>query len=155
MQKVIKYLGTTSGDATPGDAAPHPNLQDGQSVKAAPQPMPTGTQTFTPEATRDIEDRPGVYRFYNRNGKLVYVGISATLGERLRRYHGAPTPNPEHSTYAVKPDVERETVYFSYEYKDSIEHAEATERNTISRYNPELNVASGGGWHENPGSGHQ
>jgi len=33
-----------------------------------------------------IPNKPGIYRFYNRNGKLIYVGHSKKLRHRVQSY---------------------------------------------------------------------
>lgn len=47
-----------------------------------------------------IPNKPGIYRFYNRNGKMIYVGHARKLRHRIQSYKQAdcyrehPTKKP-------------------------------------------------------------
>jgi hypothetical protein len=48
-----------------------------------------GRTAFGPDLLAEIPDRPGVYRFYDRDGRLLYVGKSRELRRRVTGYFGS------------------------------------------------------------------
>jgi len=47
-----------------------------------------GRTKFGPDLLRELPERPGVYRFLNRSGKVLYVGKSKDLRTRVSGYFG-------------------------------------------------------------------
>lgn len=83
---------------------------------------------------KTLTDKPGVYLFYNRDGKLVYVGKATSLRSRVKSYFTGPrSPRPVelmiHHVAKIK--------FFT---TGSALEAIILEGNLIKRYWPEYNV---------------
>jgi len=71
-----------------------------------------------------IANRPGIYRFYNSNGKVIYVGRSKYLRKRLQSY----VQKDDFQVHPTKNPLRREATHFSYEYTDSVLESKRKEK---------------------------
>jgi len=94
-----------------------------------------------------LREAPGVYRFYNRSGKLIWVGVSSNIKERVRRYRGAPSYSEGASAYAVRPEVVSNISSFSITYTEDMEAAQEIEKRYLARSKYNRN-RSGYTWHK-------
>lgn len=83
---------------------------------------------------KKLPDAPGIYLFYNKNKKLVYVGKATSLMHRVRSYFsGKKTPRPIeemiHEVYSIKHII-----------TDSVLEAIILEANYIKKFQPLYNV---------------
>lgn len=79
--------------------------------------------------------RPGVYLFYNKKGKIIYVGKAGNLKSRVRQYwQKSVTPSP--AKFSMMKKVEK----IKIEVCDSEIEALLLEANLIKKYQPEYNV---------------
>jgi len=58
-----------------------------------------------------IPNKPGVYRMYDKNGKLLYVGVARKLRHRVQSYHQKDDPKEHPTKPSLRPKI------YSYEYK--------------------------------------
>lgn len=70
-----------------------------------------------------INNRPGMYSFYDRNGRRLYVGHSKVLRHRLQSYYQGDD-FWEHPTKRI---LRKKIAYFKVEYLP-LKHAMAKER---------------------------
>lgn len=86
------------------------------------------------DALRDLPDRPGVYRFYNETGELLYVGKARSLRKRVRSYYSSRST--DHRMVAHVPEIAR------IEWEATRDEARALEREgeLIAELNPRYNV---------------
>jgi excinuclease ABC subunit C len=86
------------------------------------------------EYLANLPDEPGVYRFYDASGELVYVGKATSLRSRVRSYFRGPkTPRPIES---MMHEVERIEVTTT----ESVLEAIILEAVLIKRHQPKYNV---------------
>ena len=57
------------------------------------------------DALRDLPNRPGVYRFYNEAGELLYVGKARSLRKRVRSHYSSRST--DHRMVAHVPEIVR------------------------------------------------
>lgn len=86
------------------------------------------------DTLRDLPDRPGVYRFFNAAGELLYVGKARSLRRRVRSYWSSRST--EHRMVAHVPEVAR------IEWEVTRDEARALEREgeLIATLAPRYNV---------------
>lgn len=58
-----------------------------------------------------IPNKPGVYKFYDKNGKLLYVGVAKRLRHRVQSYHQKDEFNEHPTKKDLRPKIH------TYEYK--------------------------------------
>lgn len=87
-------------------------------VQRMPEPSGGYHMEFTKENVAQIENRPGIYRFYDKNKKLIYIGRSHILKHRLQSYYQKDDFDEHKTKAALRDDI----AYFNVEYK-SIEEA--------------------------------
>jgi excinuclease ABC subunit C len=81
----------------------------------------------------DIPEEPGVYRFYNKSEKVIYVGKAKNLKNRLSSYFGS---NLAQKTYRMV----HEAVRVDWTIVDTELEALALEFSWIKQYHPTYNV---------------
>ncbi|MFH1143972.1 MAG: nucleotide excision repair endonuclease [Candidatus Eisenbacteria bacterium] len=54
--------------------------------KAAEEELWAAERSFTVEDIENLPEEPGIYRFFDREGNILYVGKSANLRRRVRSY---------------------------------------------------------------------
>ncbi|MEY4972897.1 MAG: hypothetical protein RL399_854, partial [Actinomycetota bacterium] len=81
----------------------------------------------------DIPEEPGVYRFYNKSDKVIYVGKAKNLKNRLSSYFGS---NLAQKTYRMV----HEAVRVDWTIVNSELEALALEFSWIKQYHPTYNV---------------
>lgn len=86
------------------------------------------------DTLRDLPDRPGVYRFYNEAGELLYVGKARSLRKRVRSYYS--NRSTDHRMVAHVPEIAR------IEWETTRDEARALVREgeLIAEGNPRYNV---------------
>lgn len=57
-----------------------------------------------------VPNKPGIYRFYDQNGKLLYVGHAKKLRHRIQSYRQKDCPK----THPTKPRLRKKIYNFSY-----------------------------------------
>lgn len=88
----------------------------------------------TEEYLANLPDEPGVYRFYDATGELVYVGKATSLRSRVRSYFRGPkTPRPIESMMHEVEKIEVTTT-------ESVLEAIILEAVLIKRHQPKYNV---------------
>lgn len=93
---------------------------------------------------RSIPTAPGVYSFYDAEGRLLYIGQSADLRARLNSYrHVSPEKNPKRTLRLVA-----RTVRIEWELCDSAAMAIERERVLLLERHPPFNRA--GVWQGEP-----
>lgn len=83
---------------------------------------------------KKLPDSPGVYLFYNKGKKLIYVGKATSLKSRVRGYFsGMRSPRPIEFMIHQVADIK-------YQIVDSALEAAILESNLIKKYRPKYNV---------------
>ena len=54
-----------------------------------------------------IPEKPGIYKFYNKNGKLLYVGHTRKLRHRLQSYLQKDSFKAHPTKKALRPKIDR------------------------------------------------
>lgn len=57
-----------------------------------------------------VPNKPGLYKFYNKKGKLLYVGHARRLRHRVQSYYQKDDPKEHPTKPALRPKI------YSYEY---------------------------------------
>ena len=57
-----------------------------------------------------VPNRPGIYRFYDKNGKMIYVGHAARLRHRIQSYKQADSFREHPTKKPLRPHIK----YFYY-----------------------------------------
>jgi excinuclease ABC subunit C len=86
------------------------------------------------DALRDLPDRPGVYRFYNEAGDLLYVGKARSLRTRVRSYYSSRST--DHRMVAHVPEIAR----VEWEVTRNEARALVREGELIAEHHPRYNV---------------
>jgi len=81
----------------------------------------------------NLPDSPGVYRFYDRNGKIIYVGKAKSLRKRVASYFGK---SPVGKTKVMMSRVAE----MQHTVVESESEALLLENNLIKRHQPRYNV---------------
>lgn len=91
------------------------HVQEQEQVhREPPRPQPGAYhKPFTKENVAELENRPGIYRYYDKNKKLIYIGRSHVIRHRVQSYYQKDDFN-EHPT---KEALRKEIAYFNVEYK--------------------------------------
>lgn len=79
-----------------------------------------------------VPNKPGIYRFYDKNGKLLYMGHARQLRHRIQSYRQKDC----HREHPTKPRLRKKIYNFSYTVMPK-DKAKKTERNNKhkARYN--------------------
>lgn len=95
-------------------------------------------QKLAPELFGDIPQEPGIYRFYDENGKLLYVGKAKNLRYRLFTYKRVRPGRTSRKEAALLSKITR----FEYDVLESEEEAILEENRWIREHRPEFNHAN-------------
>jgi len=68
-----------------------------------------------------VPNKPGYYKFYSKDGKLLYVGVARKLRHRVQSYHQKDDPKEHPTKPSLRPKI------YSYEY-DKLPIKKARER---------------------------
>ncbi len=98
-------------------------------------------QNSLQERIKKLPDSPGVYQYFDRDGKLLYVGKAKSLKKRVKSYFRytpklSPAPN-------LSPRIHKmllETASLSYIVVDSEHDALILENSLIKQLNPKYNI---------------
>ena len=82
-----------------------------------------------------IPDAPGSYQFYDRDGRVIYVGKAKSLRNRLSNYFAAPHSLPERTRQLMEAADRVEWIVASNEVE-----AFFLEFNLIKRHRPRFNI---------------
>lgn len=85
----------------------------------------------------NLPDQPGVYRFLDTEGKILYIGKATSLRDRIRSYFGDDLV-AERGKRLVDMVTFAHTI--SWEVTDSVLEALILESNLISKYKPKYNA---------------
>lgn len=95
-------------------------------------------QKLGSEIFEDIPQEPGIYRFYDENGLLLYVGKAKNLRRRLFSYKRARPGKTSRKEAALISKIHR----FEYDILSSEEEAILQENYLIREHRPEFNHAN-------------
>ena len=90
---------------------------------------------------KSLPDAPGVYQYFDENGKLLYVGKAKSLKNRVKsywRFRPKFTPNPTQSLRIIK--MLHEAVRLEYIIVESEEDALILENSLIKQLKPKYNI---------------
>jgi len=89
-------------------------------------------KTITPEKSKQLVNRPAIYKIFDKSGELVYVGETKNLKKRITNHL---------STTHSKKEIYFDTVgYIEYAYVDLDRYERAVvEGILVTRYNPKYN----------------
>lgn len=96
--------------------------------------MPHPTDTLL-EKVRNLPDDPGVYRFLNKNGKIIYIGKAKDLKKRVSSYFS----RSQGHSYRISSMV-RQIVDLEYTITNSEIEALLLENNLIKNHQPKYNI---------------
>lgn len=83
---------------------------------------------------KSLPERPGVYRYYNQEGTIIYVGKAKNLKRRVNSYF-----NKEHDSYKTNLLVQH-IADIKYLVVNSEQDAFLLENNLIKQYQPHYNI---------------
>jgi len=84
----------------------------------------------------NLPSSPGVYFFYDKNGKIIYIGKASVLKHRVGSYFRGRT-----SEYDIKTKKMISQIFnIKYQKTDSIIEALILESNLIKKYQPKYNI---------------
>ena len=95
----------------------------------------SGEQRFRPDEVRGFPDKPGVYRFYDRQNRLIYVGKAVNLRARVSSYF---QDTASHNGKTRRMVVSVELIEFTL--VDSEFDALLLENNLIKTHHPRYNI---------------
>ena len=90
---------------------------------------------------QNLPDTPGVYQYFDENGKLLYVGKAKSLKNRVKsywRFSPSLRPNPSQSPRILK--MLSETAHLDYIVVESEEDALILENSLIKQLKPKYNI---------------
>lgn len=90
---------------------------------------------------RSLPDKPGIYQYFGKNGKLLYVGKAKSLKNRVKsywRFTPKLTPNPTLSQRLQK--MLLEVTSLEYILVDSEDDALILENSLIKQLKPKYNI---------------
>lgn len=96
--------------------------------------MPDKIDTIK-QKLKTVSRKPGVYQFFDRNGKIIYVGKAKVLKNRLASYFNATHSLSGKTRVMVKKVVDFETILVETELD-----ALLLENNLIKKYQPRYNI---------------
>lgn len=82
---------------------------------------------------KSLPTKPGVYYFYNKYGRIIYVGKAAVLKNRVKSYFVGAHDNKTEALISQISNIK-------YKTTDSVLEALILEANEIKRYNPKYNI---------------
>ncbi|MFA6423692.1 MAG: GIY-YIG nuclease family protein [Candidatus Magasanikbacteria bacterium] len=89
---------------------------------------------FAGMTIKNLPDAPGVYKFFNSQGEIIYVGKASSLKSRVRSYFaGKKSPRPIEEMIHEVVDIKTETT-------DSALEAAILEGYYIKKYLPKYNI---------------
>lgn len=90
---------------------------------------------------KQLSDTPGVYKFFNSSGELIYVGKASSLKNRVRGYFKEMDPRlREDDKRRPIEEMIHEVINFKVEETDSALEAAILEGKYIKEYRPKYNV---------------
>lgn len=98
-------------------------------------PWLQGPWLALPEGRKALPQGPGVYAFLSPEGKLLYVGKSVSLRQRVRSYYG---PQGGHTTFTAR--LKSEAAWLAHRPCGSELEALLVEAKTISKHLPPFNL---------------
>ena len=84
----------------------------------------------------NLPDRPGIYQYYDRSGKIIYIGKAKSLKKRVSSYFGDKNHAYGKIFYMVRQIEDIKFIVVETEYD-----ALLLENNLIKKYQPRYNVA--------------
>nr|WP_255727767.1 nucleotide excision repair endonuclease [Rhodohalobacter sulfatireducens] len=100
--------------------------------------QPILEQRLGPELFADIPQEPGIYRFYDEDGQILYVGKAKNLRRRLFTYKRARPGRTSRKESKLISRIQR----FDYDLTESEEEAILQENYWIRKHRPEFNHAN-------------
>lgn len=91
--------------------------------------------SYKPEEYQQLPDQPGVYRYYNGQGDLIYVGKAKSLKKRVASYFGANT-GINHKTRKMVREIDK----IEFTMVNSEFDALLLENNLIKKSQPKYNI---------------
>ena len=93
------------------------------------------------DTIRSLPDTPGVYQYFDANGRLLYVGKAKSLKKRVRSYFQlTPRPAPASGLGARIRKMISETVRLEYIVVDTEHDALILENSLIKQLKPKYNI---------------
>jgi len=105
-------------------------------IKAVPR-LKTFDQKFGSQFLKEAPQKPGVYRIYHSEGRIIYVGKAKNLRRRLGQYRNAQRLKKHEKMRSIIRDAAR----LEYEVCESEMEALALELRLIQEFRPKWNVA--------------
>src|SRR5680860_1505588 len=91
--------------------------------------------SYNPEACHQLPDQPGVYKFYNEEGILIYVGKAKSLRKRVSSYF-IKSAGLNHKTKRMVRGIKK----IEFTLVDSEFDALLLENNLIKKTQPKYNI---------------
>jgi excinuclease ABC subunit C len=88
------------------------------------------SQTFL----KNLTTRPGIYRMFNLEGELIYVGKAKNLKNRVSSYYKTQTASPKQTVMMTK------VTHIDVTVKQSVSEALLLECQYIKRHKPRYNI---------------
>jgi hypothetical protein len=85
----------------------------------------------------ELPSNPGVYRFYNKEGEIIYIGKAKNLSRRISQYRNARRCK----AHAKMRKIRKEAAWLEFEICESEIHALRLENHLIQEHRPKWNVA--------------
>lgn len=92
------------------------------------------------QTIKTLPDKPGVYQYFDKNGKLLYIGKAKSLKKRIKSYFRlnplSPAPNLSPRIYKMVSEIER----IEYVVVESENDALILENSLIKQLKPKYNI---------------
>jgi excinuclease ABC subunit C len=93
------------------------------------------------KSIRSLPDSPGVYQFFDENGKILYIGKAKSLKKRVKSYFGfEPSLHPAKNLSLRIKNMIRKTESLSYIVVESEHDALILENSLIKQLKPRYNI---------------
>lgn len=99
------------------------------------------TKNYLKNIIKDLPKTPGVYKFYNKLGRIIYIGKASNLKNRVSSYFNSTSLDSARDKHDLKTEkLVSRIANLKYETTNSVLEALILEANLIKRHQPHYNI---------------